>query len=135
MTILVEEITKELNGKLMVKGKTKIGAFTGCWMARDIIPEIGKKYGCELVLPELTAQDMRVIPNGIETPVYTDIDIDNNVVFKGIIWVAEHGGIVVSFAPDWIECFEIKGSGLNAYDSVMFVVKKEDIEIYPYEAE
>ncbi len=103
MTILVEEISKELNGKLLVKGKTKIGNFMGCWMARDLAPEIGKSYGCELVLPELTAQDMRVIPNGNETPVYTDID--NNVVFKGIIWVAEHGGIVVSFAPDWIECF------------------------------
>ena len=55
------------------------------------------------------------------------------MIFKGVVWAAEQGGIVVSFAPDWIECFEIKGGGLNVYDSVMFVLEKEDVKIYPYD--
>ena len=135
MTILIEEIIKELNSKRFVKGKTEIGAFMGRWMSRDVDPEIGKKYTCELSLPDLTVEDMRVLPDGAKTPVYTDIDLDDKVVFKGMIWAAEQGGVVVSFAPDWIECFEIRGSGLNAYDSVMFVLDKEDIRIYPYDVE
>ena len=133
MTLLVEKIDKELNSIVIVRGKTEIGLFMGCWMSRDIDPEIGKKYSCELLLPDLTVEDMTVLPNGAKTPVYTDIDLDDNVVFKGIIWAAEQGGIVVSFAPEWIECFEIKGSGLNAYDSVQFVLDREDVKIYPYD--
>ncbi len=133
MTLTVEEVTKELNSITIVRGKTEIGAFMGRWMSREINPEKGKKYSCELSLPDLRASDMRVLPYGNKTPVYTDIDIDNRVVFKGIVWVAEQGGIVVSFAPDWIECFEIKGGGLNVHDAVMFILEKEDIAIYPYE--
>ncbi len=133
MTILIEEIIKELNSKLFVKGKTEIGLFMGRWMSRDVDPEVGKKYVCELSLPELSVEDLTILHEGIKSPVYTDIDLDDKVVFKGMIWTAEHGGIVVSFAPDWIECFEIRGSGLNAYDSVRFVLDKEEIGIYPYD--
>ena len=133
LTIMVEEIIKELNSKLFVKGKTEIGSFMGRWMSREVDPEIGKKYVGELSLPDLSVEDMQILPDGAKSPVYTDIDLDSNVVFKGIIWTAEHGGIVVSFAPDWIECFEIRGSGLNAYDSVKFVLDKEEISIYPYD--
>lgn len=133
MTLLVEEISKEINSKLVVKGKTEIGVFMGLWMSREVDPEVGKKYCCELSLPDLRADDMRVLPNGTKTPVYTDVDLEGRVIFKGVVWAAEQGGIVVSFAPDWIECFEIKGGGLNVYDSVMFVLEKEDVKIYPYD--
>ncbi len=133
MDIKIKEITKELNGRKTVVGETEIGGFLGTWMARDIEPELGKTYSCELLLPDLRAEDMTILSNDKNTPVYTEIDLNRNVVFKGLIEASESGGIVVSFSPNWIECFEISGSGINVYDSVKFVLSKEQIEIYAYE--
>ena len=133
MDIKIKEITKELNRRKTVVGETEIGGFLGTWMARDIEPELGKTYSCELLLPDLRAEDMTILSNDKNTPVYTEIDLNRNVVFKGLIEASESGGIVVSFSPNWIECFEISGSGINVYDSVKFVLSKEQIEIYAYE--
>ena len=132
MKLLVEEIINEFNNRTTVKGQTGIGSFVGTWMSRDIDPEVGKSYYCELSLPEIRGEEM-IIKRYQDMPTYTDIGLDGKVVFKGICHAVEDGSMVVSFSYDWIEAFEFSGVDLRMYDTVQFALAKEDIRIYPYD--
>ncbi len=132
MKLLVEDITKELNNILIVRGQTGIGAFMGTWMSREFEPEIGKAYYCELSLPEIRGEQMS-IKRYQDMPTYTDIDINGMVTFKGICHAVEESSMVVSFSYDWIEAFEFSGVDLRMYDTVKFSLRKEEIGIYPYD--
>lgn len=132
MKLLIEDVTKELNNVITVRGQTGIGPFMGTWMSREFDPEIGKTYYCELSLPEIRGEQMN-IKRYQDMPTFTDINIDGTVTFKGICHAVEEGSMVVSFAYDWLEAFEFSGVDLRMYDTVKFSLTKEEIGIYPYD--
>ncbi len=132
MVLKVKQIIKELNGKITVRGESGIGAFMGTWMSRYITPETDKIYSCELSLPEIKGEEMK-IKRFRDMPTYTDITLDDKVVFKGVCIAVEDGSMVVGFTNDWIECFEFGEVELHQYDTVTFLLDKEEILIYPYD--
>ena len=132
MVLKVKQIIRELNGKITVRGESGIGAFMGTWMSHDITPKPDKIYSCELSLPEIRGEEMK-IKRFRDRPAYTDITLENKVIFKGVCIAVEDGSMVVGFTDEWIECFEFAGVELHQYDTVTFSLDKEEILVYPYD--
>lgn len=130
MTIVVHEIIKELDNKLTVRGQTEIGPISGIWRSMDIQPGEDLKYDCELFLPYIDSKDITARREPI-SPSYTEIGIDGRIYFKGLCEAIEDDNFVVSFGEDWIECFEISGLKVEVYDSILFSIPKDEIDIYP----
>ncbi len=132
MTIVVEMVVTEMNDKLSICGKTDIGPIAGIWRSFDIKPVVGTKYDCELFLPYIDSDEITARQEPL-SPSYTEIGIDGKVYFKGLCEAIEDDSFVVSFGSDWIECFEISGLKVKLYDSILFSIEKNEIDIYPLE--
>ena len=130
MTIVVHEIIRELDNKLTVRGQTEIGPISGRWRSIHIQPKEDLKYDCELFLPYIDSKDITARREPI-SPSYTEIGIDGRIYFKGLCEAIEDDNFVVSFGEDWIECFEISGLKVEVYDSILFSIPKDEIDIYP----
>lgn len=127
MKICIINIEKDKEN-ICITGRTSIGSIKGRWIC-ETKPVIGEDYFIELALPEVGRKSVTVSEQNQNSVCIQD----DMIVFTGI---CENIDDVydIRFDIDWLEIVEIGNDDfeINIGDRVLFSVKYDSIEVYPY---
>ncbi|MBQ7777005.1 MAG: hypothetical protein IJ379_13905 [Lachnospiraceae bacterium] len=131
MRIIIENIQKKLDNRIMVTCSTDIGKIKGNWKSHAV-PRVGAEYHAELTLPPLKREDISVLKERNLLP-SVQVSSEGKVHFQGQCEVVDEDDIhVIRYAVDWIDMVEISSVTIAEGDWVAFSMESEEIDIYPY---